>query len=79
MTSRNSSKPSIDTLLWRPATWYTVEKGDRVAVSHESEALAYGTVDEFTADRAILWIRHQGTGERQLFLAADGLRLWRHR
>ena len=61
---------------WQQAKWSTIEPKDVVAVALEDGEVAVGTVDEFTVDRSVFWLRLSGSNERRCFLTSEMYGAW---
>lgn len=61
---------------WQQARWSSIEPKDVIAVALEDGVVAVGTVDEFTADRSVFWLRLSRSNERRCFLTSEMYGAW---
>jgi hypothetical protein len=71
-----SNRHDLDLQKWRPAKWSSIEQGDLLALSLEHGTVAVGTVDDYTFDRSVLWLRLSQTAERRCFLSSEIASAW---
>lgn len=74
--SQHSDQRELDLQKWKPAEWDSLSLGDEVSLVSEAGTVEVGTVDDFTSDRSVLWLRMSQNLERRFFLSADELTVW---
>lgn len=74
--SQHSDQRELDPQKWKPAEWDSLSRGDEVALESEAGTVHVGTVDDFTGDRSVLWVRISQNLERRFFLSADEFTVW---
>ncbi|MNI89635.1 hypothetical protein D3C85_1832080 [compost metagenome] len=54
-----------------PALWPDFERGDLIHVRADGKALRKATVDDFTEDRSVVWVRLEELNERKILLLEE--------
>lgn len=58
-------------------SWACLVIGEGVEILRGSDVICTGQVDDVSLNGNVLWVRHADPAERQLFVAADGVRVRR--
>jgi hypothetical protein len=53
--------------------WQALERGDAVQLQGDGARYCYAIIDEFSADRMMVWVRTRDLNERKLVLYDDGV------
>lgn len=61
---------------WLQATWNSIEPQDLIAVILKDGTVAVGTMDDYTSDRSVFWLRLSRTNERRCFLLSETDGAW---
>lgn len=55
------------------AVWHELERGDAVHLYTGGPNLSHATIDDFSEDRRLVWVRLDELNERKLVLYEDGV------
>lgn len=58
-----------------PAVWPDFERGDLVQVRADGVDLHQATIDDFTDDRSVVWVRLKELNERKILLLDEVVRM----
>ena len=54
-------------------SWHQLKRGDAVQLRADGASLCHATIDDFSEDRRVVWVRMTELNERKLVLFDDGV------